>query len=116
MNVDRIDDGIWQLGEDYTPSVFPDITIKRGFMWNGASIPKVARMILSNEEFGVLEASCAHDLLYANGGRANSELKLTRKQSDTIFRHELKSYGIGSVRAYLAYKAVRIFGGSHWNV
>ena len=115
MNVDRIDDGIWQLGKDYTPAVFPDLTIPRGFMWNGASIPKMARFILSNEELGVLEASCAHDLLYANGGRIGNGVKLTRKQADTIFRHELIYYGIGSIRAYLAYEAVRMFGGSHWN-
>ena len=113
--VDRIDDGLWKLEEDYTPTVFPDLTIKAGFVWNGASIPSIARMILSNEELGVLEASCAHDLLYANNGRISNTIRLTRKQVDTIFEHELKFYGIDSVRAYLAYKAVRIFGGSHWN-
>lgn len=115
MVVDRIDDGMWRLEESYTPEVFPDIVIPKGFVWNGASIPKIARFILSNEELGVLEASCTHDRLYANGGRVNSELKLTRKQVDTIFEHELKFYGIDSTRAYLAYQAVRMFGGSHWN-
>lgn len=114
MVVNRIEDGIWELDEDYTPPVFPDITMHKGFVWNGASIPKVARMILSNEELGVLEASCAHDFLYENRGRANLGLKLTRKQVDTIFKHELKFYGIGTFRAYLAYKAVRTFGRSHW--
>jgi hypothetical protein len=114
MQVDRIQDELWRLAKNYTPKVFPDLTIEKGFVWNGASIPQIVKNIISNEDYGVLESSCAHDFLYNNGGYVSGDVKLTRAQVDKIFYHELKYYGVGGFRSYMAYKAVRIFGKSHW--
>jgi len=114
MKVERIDDHMWRLLEDYASPVFPELTISKGFIWNGASIPEPCRMILNNADRGVLEASCVHDYLYSNGGRIGGGNKLTRKQVDMIFEHELKYYKISSFIANLAYYSVRVAGGSHW--
>jgi len=114
MKVNRLEDHLWQLLESYTSPVFPDKEIQKGFMWNGASIPQMARMILNNADKGVLEASCLHDLLYATKGRVSGEVTLTRKQVDLVFLHELRYYGISYWIAYAAYQAVRMGGGSHW--
>ena len=113
MKVERISNHKWKLLCSYQNPVFPDIIIEPNFEWDGASIPSIARSIISNSDRGVLESSCTHDLLYASKGEIEG-LKLTRKQVDVIFRHELQFYGVNGFKAYLAYKAVRMFGGSHW--
>jgi hypothetical protein len=112
--VDRVSDHLWVLDEDYQNPIFPDVTLKEGFEFDGASIPTICRGIISNSTYGVLEASATHDYLYGRGGLVIEGVKLTRKQVDNIFYHELRHFGIGWVIAQLAHKSVRLAGSSHW--
>ena len=114
MKVHRLKDHKWQLIEEYENPVFPDVRIPPGFEWDGASIPDVARSLISNSDMGVLEASATHDWLYARKGAVSEEVKLTRKQVDVIFRQEMKFYNVSWFDAHVAYVAVRAFGSSHW--
>ena len=114
MQVERIDEKVWMLLAPWTSPVFPDLTVPAGYIFDGASIPVAAQMLINNADYGVLEASCLHDYLYENAGFINDDCTMTRKQVDMIFESELTYYDIDSFTAYLAYLAVRSFGRSHW--
>lgn len=114
MIVNRLSDHLWALAKDYQSPVFPDITLRKGFEFDGASIPRICWSVISNETFGVLEASATHDYFYGRGGLLPSCVKLTRKQVDNIFYHELRYYGVNWFSAQLAHKSVRLAGASHW--
>ena len=114
MKVNRIGDHEWRLLEEYQNPIFPGLTILAGFEWDGASIPDVARSLMSNSDLGILEASASHDWLYAREGKLSDEVTLTRKQVDVIFKHEMKFYNVSWFDAQVAFVAVRAFGGSHW--
>jgi hypothetical protein len=85
------------------------VTIPAGFMWDGASVPRVFWFIMP--KFG--ENSVAflmHDFLYSR----YAPHSLSRLEADQILREDLIQLGVGKVRAALVYRTVRLFGGSHF--
>lgn len=89
----------WQLTKDFKT---PYGTPTKGFIFNGASVPKMLWGILdpAGEAF---EASCIHDYLY------QTTLK-SKAYADEAFRDTLLAYGVDEYKALLAYRAVRRFG------
>jgi hypothetical protein len=114
IKVSRISEHLWEVLERFQSNLLPELVIPTGFRFDGSSIPNIYKMVLNNADFGVLEAGGLHDLLYGLGGWVNENLTLTRKQCDLLYLHELRLYGVGYISSAIAYRAVRMFGGSHF--
>jgi hypothetical protein len=104
-------DGFWTL--IYTYPVYDPVkeewvVIKAGFVFDLASVPRVAWWACAPFELSIV-APLAHDWLYAGklGG-------YTRKEADDFFLYLMKREGVPRWRRYIAYHAVRLFGKKHW--
>ena len=85
------------------------ITLKPGFITDGASIPRFAWSIISSPFFGPLVyGAMIHDGLY-------TKMYLPRKECDKLLRQMAKEKKFNRVKRFLVYYVVRLFGGSHWN-
>jgi hypothetical protein len=81
------------------------ITVKAGFITDGASIPSWLWCILG--PFGkYFEAALIHDYIYVHG----KELNLTKKDADYIFLEGLEYLGVNFITRYSMFNAVRLFG------
>ncbi|UDQ96805.1 DUF1353 domain-containing protein [Lentisphaerota bacterium WC36G] len=84
------------------------ITILRGFLFDGASIPQFFWSTTGSPfDFRFLIAALIHDALYASES-------LARKEADQIFRLLLKFYKVDIYTRNKMYLAVRIGGGKVW--
>lgn len=84
------------------------IVIPRGFACDGASVPPSVRWLCGDPIEGPnRRAGLLHDYLYATG-------LVPRSKADDLFYRELISGGAPTWKALLMYRAVRLFGGSHW--
>lgn len=91
------------------PQKIRGLWIPRGFVWNGASVPAAAHPIIGTPwmcEFQL--ASLLHDYLYVTH-------KATRRNADDWFYNDLRSAGMGVVKAYMCWLAVRMFGQCAWD-
>jgi hypothetical protein len=105
-----------ELQEDYT---YKNITIPKGFRYDGASVPRLFMFLIGFERRGVHDpAALVHDYLYQNRGYIDSNekkiLKYIRKDSDNIFYDIMKIVGVMKWHAKLAYYAVRVGGIFSW--
>ena len=99
---------IWRLTEDYVERVCGKVVrIPRGFEFDGASIPLLARALLSATE--ALVASCGHDWRYAG----NEDC--TRLEADECFYEVMMDVcQVPPWRARVGYVGVRWFGSFSW--
>ena len=83
--------------------------MKKGFDFDGASIPKWLWSIIGSPFTGnYVRAALFHDGLYAC-------CTLDRKLSDEIFLDLMKEDGVGYFKRYSMYLAVRAFGSRAYN-
>ncbi len=82
--------------------------IPRGFIWNGGSIPDIAKSFVGGSmEDNHRRAYLIHDYLY--------QTKIfSRKKSDNALYEALKECGVGYFSRQTIYWAVRIGGGSNY--
>lgn len=105
-----------------------EFVIFKGFVFDGASIPRFAWSIIGLAPVGPhLAAACLHDFLYENRGHIPEDkgsvkfndkltkLVFTRKQTDELFRDVLRVSCLSSFRVWAMYNAVRVFGQKAWN-
>lgn len=83
------------------------ITIPAGFEFDGASIPRMFWRVEQPIDGRYITAFCVHDYLY-------STHQVSRKNADKILYSLLREAEMGWWKAKAIYRAVRIFGGSHW--
>lgn len=84
------------------------ITVKSGFDFDGASIPRPLWGVFGNPLSGDFRiAALVHDVLYASQ-------KLPRKVCDDIFLELMKLHGVSYTKRYSMYLAVRSAGGFVW--
>jgi len=84
------------------------ITIKKGFITDGASIPKTFWSVLSSPFYGpIVFGSMIHDGLY-------TKMAIPRKECDKLLKEMILEKGYNKIKANLVYIAVRLFGNSHW--
>ena len=104
------DDETWILTDDFTISVNGfTIKILSGFVFDAASIPRAAwSFVGSSSDPDFIIASLVHDALYVSQ-------KLPRTTADDMFYTLLKRDGVSSMRAYIMYKAVDLFGYSAYD-
>lgn len=84
-----------------------NIVVPADFITDGASIPRIA-WIWKRPTGKHFEAAIVHDYLYETH-------KFSRKRSDQIFYKLMLKYGVKRHRAYIMYKAVRIFSKVFWD-
>jgi len=83
-------------------------TIPKGFIWDGASIPRLVWRSFGHpfmQEFR--EASLIHDLFYDCG-------LVDRKSADEALKFFLRANGVSDTKASLMYAAVRTGGAFPW--
>lgn len=78
-----------------------------GFDTNLASIPKILRGIIDNDDPHIKDAAVIHDWLY-------TVKTLTRAQCDAVLFRACRNLGAGLIKAYTVYFAVRLGGNSHF--
>jgi hypothetical protein len=81
------------------------ITVPKGFITDGASIPRIFWSLLG--PFGpYFQAAIVHDYLYSDRNQS-----ITRDTADHIFKEAMFNSGLDWPRREAIYHAVRIFGG-----
>jgi len=105
----------FKLGKDFVCTfVFKDyryrIVIKKGFIYDGASIPKLAWSFVGSPFTGLyLEAATVHDAIYY------AMWKYGRKLADEIFLFIMLEVGVSEAKAYTMYECVRVGGSGAFN-
>lgn len=86
------------------------VTIKKGFIYDGASIPKFAWSLIGSPFTGLyLEAATVHDAIYY------SSWEHGRKLADEVFLFIMLQVGVPSITAKTMFNAVRVGGNSSFN-
>ena len=109
LKVNIIKNDVFILLEDVVvESLGYKITVKKGFDFDGASIPKWLWSIYGSPLNGnYVVASLIHDGLYASQ-------KVSKSVSDKIFLDIMKQSNVGYIKRTSMYLAVKMFGGKDW--
>ena len=84
------------------------ITVRRGFVFDGASIPRLLWRLCGHPlEVPRIAAALAHDWLYASH-------VCDRQTADMIFRELCRRVGIGCLRRGVEYRVLRLCGDIAW--
>lgn len=90
--------------------------IPKGFIFDGASIPKIFWSYLSPVGLLFIPA-IIHDYLYSHGRlEGTTTLYLNRKESDNLFKDVSETINNTKLLALPAWLAVRMFGGLSYKV
>ena len=109
LKVNIVDENVFILLEDVVvESLGYKITVKKGFDFDGASIPQALWSVYGNPLSGKFRiAALVHDALYASA-------ELPREVADAIFLDLMKQHKVGYVKRQTMYYAVRIAGWYSW--
>ena len=108
--LEPISNGKAVLLEDYVYSINGyDITIFKGFVTDGASVPHSLQW-LYNPYGKYINAAVVHDYLYS----VYNNTGINRTLADKIFRHIMKETGVDSRIVRKFYAAVKYFGATSW--
>ena len=93
-----------------------DAVIPKGFLFDGASIPRWAWSLLNAQQRGLHDpAALVHDYMYVKRGVfevvGGKTLYMSRKETDQFFLKATQFLNIKSPHVRLAYWAIRAFGG-----
>ncbi len=89
------------------------ITVPKGFIFDGASIPKSAQYIIgSNIDPKFLIAALIHDWLYSK----KCKLPISKDEADALFMYILIEEGTNEALAFTMHWAVSTFGAKHYKV
>ena len=110
LELEIVNENLFILSKDKTvESLGYSVTVKKGFDFDGASIPKWLWSIYGSPlNGGYVVASLIHDGLYASQ-------KLSKKVSDKIFLDIMKQSNVGYIKRTSMYLAVKLFGGKAWD-
>ena len=109
LKVNIVKEDVFILLEDVVvESLGYKITVKKGFDFDGASIPQALWSLYGNPLSGKFRiAALVHDALYA------SEY-FPRELADAIFLDLMKQHGVGYIKRQTMYYAVRSAGWYVW--
>jgi len=136
-NITPISDDMYRLEEDYVYSWEDDgishrITIKKGFEYDGASVPRFAWSLFGVRPDGLIRAAAlVHDFIYRHVGEMppktcerldqegeeweDDDCVWSRRRADQLFELMMKQASSSKIKRWLAYKFVRRFGWIAWN-
>ncbi len=98
----------------YHSKIGGTIMVPAAFVTDFASIPRPVWSLISPEDPTILYPSVVHDYLYAQCGFISGWQIFTREQSDDILREAMEVCGAAGWQRHVVHRAVRLFGGSHW--
>ena len=109
LKVNIIKEDVFILLEDVTVEALGyRIRVKKGFDFDGASIPQALWSVYGNPLSGKFRiAALVHDALYASQ-------KLPREVADAIFLDLMKQHEVGYMKRQTMYYAVRSAGWTVW--
>ena len=109
LKVNIIKEDVFILLEDVTVEVLGyRIRVKKGFDFDGASIPQALWSVYGNPLSGKFRiAALVHDALYASA-------ELPREVDDAIFVDLMKQHEVGYLKRKTMYYAVRSVGWYVW--
>lgn len=87
------------------------IDIPKGFITDLASVPRVLKNIVNSYGKNYTRGAVVHDYLYSVGYK----LGISRLEADNIFLEIMKERGVGFIKRQMMYRAVRLFGATHYN-
>ena len=112
--------GEWTLVSDLIYiGKWDQFLVPKGFKTDFASIPRIFHVLFPKN--GRHDAAAiVHDYLYQKQPFVSSRItrdmkRITRLDSDRIFRRIMKELGVGVVRRNLMYQAVRLGGAIAWS-
>jgi hypothetical protein len=106
--------GLWLLADEYCVPVSGHwMPIPAGFRTDLASVPRLLRVLIQQDELGAA-APIGHDALYQWGGRIDADHTLTRRQVDAWFRLLMRLEQVPAWRRGVAWLAVRVAGWTCW--
>ena len=110
LELEIVNENVFILSKDKTvESLGYSITVKKGFDFDGASIPKWLWSVYGSPLNGnYVVASLIHDGLYASQ-------KVSKSVSDKIFLDVMKQSSVGYLKRTSMYLAVKLFGSKAWN-
>ena len=109
LDLEIVNEDVFILSKDKTvESLGYSVIVKKGFDFDGASIPKWLWSIYGSPLNGnYVVASLIHDGLYASQ-------KVSKEISDKIFLDVMKQSNVGYIKRTSMYLAVKLFGGKDW--
>ena len=109
LELEIVNENVFILSKDKTvESLGYSVTVKKGFDFDGASIPKWLWSIYGSPLNGnYVVASLIHDGLYASQ-------KVSKSIADKIFLDVMKQSSVGYLKRTSMYLAVTMFGGKDW--
>ena len=109
LELEIVNENLFILSKDKTvESLGYSVTVKKGFDFDGASIPKWLWSIYGSPFTGnYVRAALFHDGLYASQ-------KVSKRISDKIFLDIMKQSNVGYIKRISMYLAVKLFGGKDW--
>ena len=100
----------------YDSALLGLISVPAGLITDFASIPRAAQWYMKDDDPGILFPSVIHDFLYSMQGVLPMTGKAyTREQADGVLREAMGVCGARGDQIAAVYRAVRWFGGSHWD-
>jgi hypothetical protein len=97
-----------------------EIVIRKGYEFDGASVPALLRWFIGPMDPRVIASSLLHDGLYTNPDLSGigqyyengveTKKTFTKKEADDLFRRSNEANNMDVVRTTLAYWAVILFG------
>ena len=110
LNLRFLSDGKAMLLDDYIYDINGyQIKVFKGFITDGASIPKVLQCIY-NPYGKWIKGAIIHDYLYSKYNNTG----INRKLADKIFKYIMKETKVNNSTINKFYRAVRVFGEMSW--
>jgi hypothetical protein len=110
IKIEKVSKREYKLLEDVTVSTLGyRITVKKGLVSDGASVPKVFWNIIGSPFTGAYTLpALVHDALYMSEA-------VDRSEADAIFFDLMEQSGVSFLKRYVMYYAVRVGGYFVWN-
>jgi hypothetical protein len=95
----------------YITNLGDKIIVPKGFKTNFASVPRLAKFYIDDDDWQIRAPSVVHDYLYS---AESVELGFTRKQADGVLFEAMVGLGMRKTKALLIYYTLRLFGGPNY--
>jgi len=95
----------------YITNLGDKIHVPKGFKTNFASVPRLAKFYIDDDDWQIRAPSVVHDYLYS---AESAELGFTRKQADEVLLEAMMGLGMRKTKALLIYFVLRLFGGANY--
>ena len=95
----------------YITNLGDKINVPKHFKTNFASVPRLAKFYIDDDDWQIRAPSVVHDYLYS---AESAELGFTRKQADEVLLEAMMGLGMRKTKALLIYFVLRLFGGPNY--